>query len=85
MPLGEKENVLLLKSLPIYVGWLLYTKIPGKFPGISYFSGNFPGSREAQNPGKMEPLLQHCPFMKDPLTFRRFGATILLTFKNTLT
>ena len=56
MPLGEKENVLLLKSLPIYVGWLLYTKIPGKIPGISYFSGNFPGSREAQNPGKMEPL-----------------------------
>ena len=55
MPLGEKRKCFINKKFA-YLGWLQYTEIPGKFPGISYFSGNFPGSREAQNPGKMEPL-----------------------------
>ena len=32
-------------------------KFPGKFPGKPENSGKFPVSREAQNPGKLTPLL----------------------------
>ena len=39
------------------LGGLLYNKIHGKFPGNSHISGNFPGSREDKNPGKMETLV----------------------------